>query len=74
MHIKTKITFVYHQESQAKTAHESLKPDNMDFIDSHIDNNRLIYELTGNSLRTILATADDLIFCEMMSEKILDSI
>lgn len=74
MKIKAKIKFVYQKEFQAKNVHESLKPDNMDFIHSHIENNNLIYELKGNSLRTILATVDDLIFCEMMSEKVLDSI
>lgn len=74
MNIKAQIKFVYHKEFQAKNIHESLKPDNMDFIHSHVENNNLIYELEGNSLRTILATVDDLIFCEMMSEKVLDSI
>ncbi|MDI6644970.1 MAG: KEOPS complex subunit Pcc1 [Methanobacteriaceae archaeon] len=74
MNIKTKIKFVYNKEFQAKTVHKSLKPDNMGFIHSYVENNNLIYELEGKSLRTILATVDDLIFCEMMSEKVLDSI
>ncbi|MGC9516464.1 MAG: KEOPS complex subunit Pcc1 [Methanomicrobiales archaeon] len=74
MHIKTKITFTYSKDFQAVTTYYSLKQDNMDFINSHVYKNQLIYELEGNSLRTVLATVDDLIFCEMMSEKILDSI
>lgn len=74
MKIKTKIKFVYNKECQAKNVYKSLNPDNMDFIHSHVEHYNLIYELEGNSLRTILATVDDLIFCEMMSEKVLNSI
>jgi len=72
MKIKAKITFQYHSEEEAKISLESLKPDDLGFIKSYRDNNCVICNLDGDSLRTILATADDLLFGEMMVEKVLD--
>lgn len=72
MQIKAQISFEYQTAKQAKNALNSLKPDNMDFLDSHSHENILICNLNGNSLKTILATADDLLFCEMMVEKVLE--
>jgi hypothetical protein len=72
MQIKALIKFEYHTEEQAKIAFKSLEPDNMEFINSYIHENKLIYNLEGNSLKSILATLDDLFFCEMMMEKVLE--
>jgi|BioPla2DNA2_1021312.scaffolds.fasta_scaffold10700_2 hypothetical protein len=71
MEVKATITFCYHKQKQAKTAYESLLPDNMGFLESYHDQNSLVCTLRGNSLKTILSTADDLIFSEMLVEKIL---
>jgi Transcription factor Pcc1 len=74
MQINAEIIFEYETESQARMVLRSLKPDNIDFIKSYTENNLLICKLCGDSLRTILATMDDLLFCEMMTEKITDLI
>ncbi len=72
MEIKSKIIFTYGTEEEAHVALGSLKPDNMEFIKAHVEKNNLICDLESSSLRTTLATIDDLIFCEMMAEKIID--
>ncbi len=72
MEVKSKITFIYRNNEEAQIALNSLKPDNMDFISSSIEDNVLIFNLESKSLRTIIATIDDIIFCEIMNEKILD--
>ena len=72
MEIETRITFIYGTEKEAKIALGSLKPDNMDFINAHVEYSSLICDLKSISLRTTLATIDDLLFCEMMAEKIID--
>jgi hypothetical protein len=72
MEIESRITFVYGTEKEAKVALGSLKPDNMDFIKAHIEKSSMICDLESRSLRTTLATIDDLLFCEMMTEKIID--
>jgi len=72
MQIESKIIFTYNTEKEAKIALDSLKPDNMDFIDSYVEDNDLIYRLESRSLQTALATVDDVLFCEMMAEKIID--
>ena len=72
MQIEAKISFEYQIAEQAINASKSLKPDNMEFINSCIFNNRLICNINSESLKTILATVDDLLFCEMMVEKILE--
>jgi hypothetical protein len=72
MEIKAHMVFKYHTAHQAKIAQKALEVDNKDFIDSYNDNKCLICNLNGDSVRTILATSDDLLFCEMMVEKILE--
>jgi hypothetical protein len=72
MEIESKITFVYGTEEEARIALNSLKPDNMDFVKAYVENNSLICDLKLNTLRTMLATIDDIIFCEMMAEEIMD--
>ncbi|WP_414470391.1 KEOPS complex subunit Pcc1 [Methanobacterium sp. ACI-7] len=72
MEIESKITFKYSTEKEAQVALGSLKPDNMDFLKAYVEDNDLICDLESRKLRTILATIDDLLFCEMMAEKIID--
>ncbi len=69
MKIKATIKFKYKREDDAKIAFKSLEPDNIGYINSFIDGKYLICNLRGNSIGTILSTADDLIFCEMMVER-----
>lgn len=72
MEIESRITFIYGAGKEAKVALGSLNPDNMDFIKAHVEDSSLICDLKSRSLRTTLATIDDLLFCEMMTEKIID--
>ena len=72
MQIKAQIKFEYETEKQAKIASKSLNPDNIGFLNSHVVENKLIYDISGDSLNTFLATVDDLLFCEIMVEKVLE--
>ena len=72
MKIKTTITFHYQDEKQSKVAFKSLQPDNIGFLESYQEHDSLVCNLKGKSLNTILSTADDLIFSEMLVEKILE--
>lgn len=72
MKIKASITFNYHNHKQAEIAYQSLQPDSIGFLESYQDHESLVCNLKGNSLKTILSTADDLIFSEMLVEKILE--
>jgi len=72
MEIESKITFIYGTKEEARIALDSLKSDNIDFVKAYIENNSLICDLKSKALRTTLATIDDLIFCEIMAEKIMD--
>ncbi|AUB60494.1 hypothetical protein BK009_07265 [Methanobacterium subterraneum] len=72
MKIKATITFNYHNHEQAEVAYQSLLPDNIGFLESYQDHESLVCNLKGSSLKTILSTADDLIFSEMLVEKILE--
>jgi hypothetical protein len=69
MNIKTIIKFKYKNEEIAEIAYKSLEPDNMGYINS-VNGNYFICSLNSDSIGTILATADDLVFCETMVEKI----
>ena len=72
MNVKATITFHYHDSNQAKITYESLQPDNIGFLESFCRDNSLISKLEGESLNTLLSTADDLIFAEMLVEKVLE--
>lgn len=72
MKVKAIITFHYHKETQAEIAFKSLEPDNIGFLESYHDHNTVVCNLQGESIKTILSTADDLIFSEMLVEKVLD--
>ncbi len=72
MKINARITFKYKTSRNAETEFKSLKPDNIGFIDSYKDNECFICNLNGDSIGTVLATADDLLFCEMMVERITE--
>jgi len=69
MKIKTIIKFKYKSEEEAEIVFKSLEPDNIGYIESFVDVNYLICYINGNSIGTVLSTADDLVFCESMVEK-----
>ena len=72
MRIKAKIEFKYTKPEYAEISFESLLPDNVGYITSHVEADSLICFIDGNSIGRLLSTADDLIFCETMVEKIAE--
>ena len=46
----------------AEIAFKSLEPDNIGYIKSSTDGKYFICSLSGDSIGTLLATADDLVF------------
>jgi hypothetical protein len=72
MQIKAEISLEYYNKTQASIALKSLQPENENYLESEISGSKIKFNLSGKSLRSILATADDLIFCEMTVEKILE--
>ncbi|MBI5459631.1 KEOPS complex subunit Pcc1 [Methanobacterium sp.] len=72
MKIKANITFCYQNDKQAEIAFKSLLPDNIGFLESRQNHDSLVCTLKGKSLKTIISTADDLIFSEMLVEKVLE--
>ncbi|MEW6011569.1 hypothetical protein HYG87_04795 [Methanobacterium alkalithermotolerans] len=72
MNFKADIKLEYKTKKQAQIALESLKPDNINYVNSKIQGSTLIFKLSGESIRSFLASADDLIFCEMVVEKMLN--
>ena len=71
MQIKAQLTFNYHVKEQARIAYQSLEPDNRNYLESQVINNDLICKIRGESLPRVLATLDDLIFSEILVEKLL---
>ncbi len=74
MKINAKIKFRYISEEDAVIAFKSLEPDNVGYIKSFVEGKYLICNLSGDSIGTILATADDLVFCETMVERVSEII
>lgn len=72
MKIKATFKFMYSSEDGAVTAYKSLNPDNIGYIESFIDDKYLVCIIKGDSIGTVLSTADDLIFCEIMVEKVAE--
>ena len=70
MKVKSKIELKFKREKTAKITYKTLEVDNKDFLDSKLEGNTITYEISSESLTTTLATIDDLIACEILSEKI----
>ena len=74
MKINTTVKFTYKNEKQAEISFKSLNPDNIGYIKSYTKDSDLICSLSGDNIGTVLATADDLIFSEMIVEKMFEMI
>lgn len=72
MNVKAEITFKYQKPEHAETVFKSLQPDSAGFINSRREGKCFICNLDGDSAGTLRATADDLIFCEMVAERTLE--
>ena len=70
MKVKSKIELQFKTEKTAKITYKTLEVDNKEFLDSKLEGNTITYEINSESLTTTLATIDDLITCEILSEKI----
>ena len=68
MKVKTKITFTYSDNKKAQIAYNSLYPDNEGFIESKVENNKLICYIENEKISTVLNTIEDLIQCEKVIE------
>ena len=70
MKVKSKIELKFKTDKTAKITYKTLEVDNKNFLDSKLEGNTITYEINSESLTTTLATIDDLIACEILSEKI----
>ena len=70
MKVKSKIELEFKTPEDAEIIYKTLDVDNENFLDSKIESNIITYEINNESLTTTLATIDDLIACEILSEKI----
>lgn len=74
MRVKSKIELKFKTTKDAKITYETLEVDNENFLDSKIEDNTIIYEIDNESPTSTLATIDDLIACEITTEKITKNI
>lgn len=72
MQINSVLIFHYESKEDATIGFKSLNPDDMRSINAKVEDNKLIYEIKEKSLKTYLATVDDLLFCEMIVEQVLE--
>lgn len=76
MKIESSIRVEYENIKEAKIAFESLNIDNEGFIESNIhdtEHNIINFNISSDSLSKFLATVDDLIFCEILVENLIES-
>ena len=73
MKIEAIIQMEYENSKEAQISFQSLEVENKGFLKSELEGNILKFSLEGESLQTFLATADDLIFSEILVEKVLES-
>lgn len=71
MKIKGNILFNYKRKKDAKLIFDSLEVDNENYLESKLTGNKISYKITSKNLGSFLATADDLIASEIVSEKII---
>lgn len=70
MKVKSKIGLKFKTPKLAEITYKTLEVDNENFLDSKLEDDTIMYEINNESLTTTLVTIDDLIACEILSEKI----
>ena len=70
MKVKSKIVLKFKTSQNAEIIYKTLEVDNENFLKSDLKGNTITYETNNESLTSTLATIDDLIACEILSEKI----
>ena len=73
MRIEANIQIEYKDSKDADISFQSLEIENKGYIESAKENNLLTFKWKGESLSTFLATADDLIFSEIVVENVLET-
>lgn len=73
MKINGKLKLKYKDSKNCETVYKSLEIDNKNFIQSEINKDEIIYNISNESLGSLLATVDDLISSEIVVEKIIIS-
>ena len=71
MKITGALTLKYKTEESAWLFYDSLEVDNENYVKSNLDDNSINYEIASESLGSFLATIDDLIASEIVSENII---
>lgn len=71
MKINGALTLKYNTEESACLVYDSLEVDNENYVKSNLDDNTINYEIASESLGSFLATIDDLIASEIVSENII---
>ena len=73
MRIEANIQIEYKDSKDACISFQSLEIENKGYVKSDKRDNVLNFKINSGSLSTFLATVDDLIFSEVLVEKILES-
>lgn len=71
MKITGLLTLKYKTDESASLIYNSLEIDNENYVKSELNNDTINYEIDSESLGSFLATIDDLIASEIVSEKII---
>ena len=71
MKINGLLTLKYKTGESASLIYDSLEVDNENYVKGNLNNDTINYEINSESLGSFLATIDDLIASEIVSEKII---
>lgn len=71
MKINGSLTLKYKTDKSASLIYNSLEVDNENYVKGDLNNDTINYEINSKSLGSFLATIDDLIASEIVSEKII---
>jgi hypothetical protein len=73
MKIEATIQMEYKSSKDSDISFKALEVENKGYVETSKEKNILKFSWEGESLSTFLATADDLIFSEILVEKVLES-
>ena len=72
MKINGSLTLKYKTDESASLIYDSLEVDNENYVKGQLNNDTIEYDINSESLGSFLATIDDLIASEIVSEKIIN--
>jgi len=69
--VKCRLSLEFDSPDSAEKVQRSVELDNLGYVESRVDGNRIIAEIEAESIKSLLHTLDDFLACTAVASKIV---